>query len=305
MWFRVKKWGCYLSIIVLLPYVLTVFLNGPGIISASAVDERKVRVRIGTDEDADEDTDEGKTVEMSLEDYGIAVMAREIPASYEIEALKAQAVLVRTEIYKALEEQGSGAALEEAFWTQEDMEKDWGVAKYSHYYHRLQRAWQETDSKVLMKDQKAAAAPFCRLTNGSTRSGAEVLGEAYAYLQPVDCAADIEAQEQIQTVTVADMDAEIVSCDSGGYVLAVRVGEEQMSGEEFRTEYLLASSCFTLQKFNGKLRITTRGVGHGLGMSQYTANKLAKEGSGYEDILAYFFEELEIQEVADIVGMEE
>ena len=74
-----------------------------------------------------------------------------------------------------------------------------------------------------------------------------------------------------------------------------------MSGEEFRTNYHLASSCFTLQKYNGKLRITTRGVGHGLGMSQNTANEAAKKGDGYEEILERFFEGTDIKEVTDIV----
>ncbi len=317
MWVKMKKWACYLSIIVLLPYVLTVFLNGPGIVSPTTVDDREVRVSVDTasekssgqnqEENGEDGKPEGETdpveksVSMPLEDYCVGIMAKEIPADYQMEALKAQAVLVRTEIFREIGEKGSGAVMDTEFWTQEEMEKAWGVTKYNRYRHRLENAWQATEGKVLMKDGIAANAPFCRLTNGSTRNGAEVLGEEYAYLKPVDCEEDIEAQEQIQTVTLEDMDAEVTDCDSCGYVLAVRVGKEKMSGEAFRDKHQLASSCFTLQKFNGKLRITTRGVGHGLGMSQFTANKLAKSGEGYEKILSYFFEELNLQEVADIV----
>lgn len=293
MWIKMKKWGCYLSIIVLLPYVLTVFLNGPGIAGSTAVDDREVKVNV-------EDHAQ-KSVSMPLEEYCVGIMAKEIPADYQMEALKAQAVLVRTEIFREIGEKGSDAVMDTEFWTQEEMEKAWGVTKYSRYRHRLENAWQATEGKVLMKDGVAANAPFCRLTNGSTRNGTEVLGEEYAYLKPVDCEEDIEAQEQIQTVTLEDMDAEVTDCDSCGYVLTVRVGKEKMSGEEFRNKHQLASSCFTLQKFNGKLRITTRGVGHGLGMSQFMANKLAKRGEEYEKILSYFFEELDLLEVADIV----
>ena len=72
-------------------------------------------------------------------------------------------------------------------------------------------------------------------------------------------------------------------------------------GEEFRQTYGLASSCFILQKYDGKLRITTRGVGHGLGLSQYTANEMANEGKDAAEILQYFFEGTEIREVAEIV----
>ena len=79
MWQRVKKLGCYLLIILLLPYVVTVFLNGPGLVSSSQVDSAGVRVNTGEGE-----------VEMSLEEYCIGVLARAIPANYEEEALKAQ-----------------------------------------------------------------------------------------------------------------------------------------------------------------------------------------------------------------------
>ena len=61
------------------------------------------------------------------------------------------------------------------------------------------------------------------------------------------------------------------------------------------------SACFTLQDYNGKLRVTTRGVGHGLGMSQYTANRMAKEGKDYKEILDYFFSGTEIKEVTEIL----
>ena len=105
----------------------------------------------------------------------------------------------------------------------------------------------------------------------------------------------------MKTITVDDMDAEVAACDTAGYVLQVKVGEEAVSGEEFRSNYHLESSCFSLQHYNGKLLITTRGIGHGLGMSQYTANELAKEGKTVEDILQYFFEGTQIKEVAEIV----
>lgn len=74
-----------------------------------------------------------------------------------------------------------------------------------------------------------------------------------------------------------------------------------MSGEEFRNKYQLASSCFTLQPYNGKLRVTTRGAGHGIGMSQYTANEMEKKKQGYRKILKYFFEGTDIKEVTEII----
>jgi len=284
---------CYLIIIVLLPYVVTVFINGPGMVSSSRVDGIYVKVK----------TDAG-TVDMPMEEYCIGILAKEIPADYKKEALKAQSILIRTQVYAKLRSDGSEAVFEQGFWTREQMEEAWGAVKTAANYAKLESAWQETEGQIVTYEGEPAKTSFFRLSNGSTRDGKEVLGEEYPYLKIVDCPLDIEAQEQIQTVTVDDIDAEITACDTAGYVTAVRVGNETVSGEEFRNNYHLDSSCFTLQKYKGKLRITTRGVGHGLGMSQYTANEMAKDGADAAGILEYFFEGTELKEVASIVDAE-
>nr|WP_076779960.1 SpoIID/LytB domain-containing protein [Lachnoclostridium phocaeense] len=287
---RLKKIGCYLIIIVLLPYIVTVFMNGPAIPTDTTVDTTYVKVK-------KDDTE----LELPLEEYCIGRMAKEIPADYEEEALKAQAVIVRTSVYKSIKERGTQVVLEDDFWTEEEMRQQWG-SSYSGHYRKMQNAWNDTEGQVVMYGENLANTPFTRLTNGNTRDGKEVLGsEDYPYLKIKDCPLDIEAAEQIQTVTVDDMDAEVTAMDTAGYVTSVRVGQETVNGEEFRQTYGLASSCFILQKYDGKLRITTRGVGHGLGLSQYTANEMAKEGKDVSEILQYFFEGTEIKEVAEIV----
>ena len=287
---KLKKLGCYLIIIILLPYVVTVFLNGPSITSYSHVDSTSVKVKSGDAE-----------VMMPIEEYCIGVLAKEIPASYNQEALKAQAVLVRTDVYRKIRENGKETVLSEEFWTQKQMENAWG-AKYSKYYNRLSEAWNDTEGEVLFYGEELALTPFFRLSNGCTRDGKEVLGsDAYPYLKIVDCPYDIEDKKQIQTVMTEDMDAEVTETDTAGYVLSVRFGQENISGEEFRNNYGLASGCCTLQRYNGRIRITTRGEGHGLGMSQYSADQMAKDGETYDAILQYFYEGTELKEVAEIL----
>ena len=298
---KFKQFGYYLIIIVLLPYVITVFINGPSITTSSHVDGTYVKVKLDENQTAEDSGGEGNVIELPIEDYCIGIIAKEVLPEYEKEMLKAQAVLVRTDVYRRIEQEGSDTVLNEPFWTQKQMEKAWGVTKYSRYYNKLRNAWRDTEGQVLMYEGKLAKTPFFRLSNGSTRDGKEVLGEEYPYLKIMECPMDIEAEEQIQTVTMEDMDAEVKECDTAGYVLSVQVGKEEVSGEEFRTNYHLASSCFTLQKYNGKLRITTRGVGHGLVMSQNTANQMAKNGREYEEILEEFFEDTDMKEVTDIV----
>ena len=239
-----------------------------------------------------------KIIEMPLEDYGISVMAKEMPGSYKKEAWKAQAVLVRTSICEKMNQDGSDTVLEQSYLTDAQKKHLWGSNKYYSYYNKLKKAWEETDGEILTWKGKPAYAPFCRLTNGSTRDAKESLGEEYPYLKKVACPKDLENEWQIQTTMEENLDAKVTALDSAGYVKKVRVGEEIISGEAFREKYYLASSSFILQKYDGKLRIITCGVGHGYGMSQYTANEMGKT---YKEILGYFYKKTKIREVAEIV----
>ena len=234
---KMKRLGSYLLIIVLLPYIITVFLNGPAVTTSANVDEGYIMVE-----------NEGKETEMSIEEYCIGRLAKEIPASYEEEALKAQAVLVRTTVYGQILEGGSGVVLPDEFWTADEMRKQWGGRKYNTYYDKLKSAWEQTDGQVLMYGDKPANVPYCRLTNGNTRDGAEVLGsEDYPYLKIKECPLDIESKEQMRTIILEEMDVEVTSTDTAGYVLGVRVGEETVSGEEFRkTPYRTMRESFGL-----------------------------------------------------------
>ena len=304
---KVKQAGCWLLIIVLLPYIITVFINGPKVITASKADETMVKIK--------------KNGKMPVEEYCIGVLARDMPADYEKEALNAQAVLIRTEVYRMIQEAGGDGTLpEEAadeFWTEKQMKSAWGM-RYAENYRKLKNALESTAGQVLFYGKDLAMTPFFNLSNGYTRDAKEVLGkEEYPYLKIVECPGDVNAENEIQTVIlevkseqkgenegttgIETMDVEIQETDSVGYVLKIRVGDKVMSGEEFRNKYHLASSCFTLQPYNGKLRVTTRGAGHGIGMSQYTANEMAKKEQGYRKILKYFFKGTDIKEVTEII----
>lgn len=294
MYQKLKKWVSALFIIVLLPYIITIFLNGPMKVTSASIEEAEIYVK----------TERGRLL-MSMKDIGIGILAKEMPASFEKEALKAQAVLIRTRLYKEVGNQEANEITQEDFWTAKEMEEAWGSADYISKQRKLNMAWEETQGQVLTYEGELALTPFFYLSNGSTRDSKEALGEEYPYLKIVDCPLDIESVEQMQTVTMDMMKAEILKTDTAGYVLDVQVGEEKVNGEEFRTAYGLASSCFVLQEYENKLRITTRGVGHGVGMSQNTANELAKNGKVYEEILEYFYQGTELKEVADIIQKED
>ncbi|MEE1314557.1 MAG: SpoIID/LytB domain-containing protein [Faecalimonas sp.] len=232
-----------------------------------------------------------------LDEYCIGILASEVSPEYSEEMRKVQAVLVRTTVYSELDTL-SKEEVEEALRKQTKLDREWKQS--------LETAWQETEGQVVMHGETLALVPFHQLSNGKTRSGAEVLGEdSYPYLQVIECPKDIGAEEQMQTKVLEVAGASVTKKDSAGYVLEVKVGEETCSGESFRDTYELASSCFELQEFDGKTRVVTRGVGHGLGLSQFTANEMAKEGKTYQEILQFFFPGTELKEVAEILWEQE
>lgn len=258
---KLKKIGAIVIIVVLLPYIITIFINGEKI-------------------NASQDT--------ALDEYCIGVLSQEVSSDYDDEMLKAQAVVVRTTIYSEI------TKLDKELLVKPDMDSSW--------YQKLKKIWEETDGQVLMYNDKLALLPFHQLSNGKTRSGQEVLGsDAYPYLQVRDCPKDVGSDSHMQTKVISVAGVKIVSSDSAGYVTQVQIGEEKCSGDSFRDTYGLASSSFELQEFDGKTRAVTKGVGHGLGMSQYTANEMAKEGKSYQEILQFFYEGTEMKEVAEIL----
>lgn len=269
---KIKKFLAVLTIIVLLPYIITIFINGRNVESNEEID--------------------GK--DALLKQHCIGLLAKEVSSEYEEEMLKVQALLVRTTVYKQVEELGEEITKQEGFGDVSGIEKSW--------YRKLEKIWEETEGQVIMYEEKLALVPFHQVSNGKTRNGSEVLGsEEYPYLKMKECPKDVEADNQMESKFIEVKGAKVVTYDTAGYALNVKVGEENCSGESFRDTYGLASSCFELQEFEENTRVITKGVGHGLGLSQYTANEMAKEGKNYKEILQYFFEGTEVKEVAEIL----
>lgn len=313
---KLRSLGAFLLILILLPYIFTVFFHGADRINRMS-DTQYVKV-----ETVREDTDGKEKIvkEVPLEEYFLGVLALETPKNSEPEMLKAQAVLIRTKLCKQ-EGSSTDPIFTEKYLSAEELRKYWGKEDYETQYRRLEQAMKETEGQVLFYGEDYAWTPFHKSSAGMTRNAQEVLGtEEYPYLTARECPLDKEADEEIQIVsfpyrevqekcrpflvavakeeakkTYGFADLEIVSVDTAGYVKEFRIGETICSGDEFRDALSLASGSFSIQDKDGCLQITTEGVGHGLGMSQWTAQAMAKEGKGYKEILQYFFEGTELK----------
>lgn len=300
---------------LLLPYIVTVLINGKSIDGNGDNSPFYVKVQVGDMEK-----------KVLWDEYLTGVVAKEIQPDYHEEMLKVQTIITRTNLYRKIEEK-KDVVFSGEYMTRGDMEKLWGKDNGRKIYKKLKKAVSDTEGKAILYKGKPASASFHQLSNGKTRNGNEVLGgENYPYLKTKDCPKDIENKWQLQTLELSyeevkeycqpflaavdkkeaekpftKEDFEIKQTDTAGYVTKVRIGKHIYAGEEFRNALELPSSCFSFQESNGMLKITTKGVGHGIGLSQHTANEMAKKGKTYEEILQYFFEGTEIREVAEIL----
>ena len=312
---KFKSIAAFLIILILLPYIVSVFVNGADVREDDG-ENFYVKVKVPDAEEAD-----GVT-EIRWTDYLAGILAEEISEDCEPETLKAQAVVIRTQIYRTLED-SEDKTLTESYLSRDEMEDKWGAENYGEYYEKYIRAVEETDDTVVMYGDAYAWTPFHQSSNGMTRSAAEVLGSNdYPYIAVRECPLDKEADDEIQTFTfsyteiqslcrdflVAEEDEnkaaegytyddfEVRSCDSAGYVSELRIGNTICTGDQFRDALSLPSSAFSFsEEDDDNIKITTTGKGHGLGMSIWTADQMAKEGKTFEEILAFFFEGTELR----------
>ena len=283
-----------LIILILLPYVAVVFRTG-NMNGLSA--EQK---------------------EPGLEEFVAGILPGQMPVTYEEEALKVQAVIVRTnllkksmEYYQTEDIRQAEEAIQEkdledmgfAYYSPEKLEDLWGYEQWEHYADKIQKAAEATSGEILTWEGKPVELPYHAVSAGRTRDGA-VLGEAYSYLEAVECPGDLEAADYLKIEifpsdhfseegTTEELLPEAAKRDESGYVIEVRLGDEILGGEEFRDRYGLNSSCFTIERVEEGIRITTKGLGHGLGLSMYQANRQALEGKTYLEILSYFYKNVE------------
>ena len=260
----------------------------------------------------------GDTVEETpLREYLIGVVAAEMPAGFETEALKAQSVAARTyALYCMDSARHADADVCDDYrccqaWSGEDaLREKWG-ADYDALHARIESAVDATAGQTLRYNGKPILAAFHSSSGGRTESSAEVWGGALPYLVSVNSPEDAATvPNYVSIVELSALDfrdtllhehgeadfsgAEAdwigaVETTEGGRVDAVTLGGVRFTGRELRELFALRSTDFTLDYINGVFVFTVTGFGHGVGMSQYGAQRMALDGAGYTDILAHYY----------------
>lgn len=266
--------------------------------------------------------------EMPLEDYIIGVVAAEVPASFEIEAIKAQAVAARSYLmshinsYKTTgipeNHKGADACTDythcQAWIGESERKASWNSDVADENWEKIKNAVNATKGEVMRYDGEIINAVFHSTSGGKTENAVDVWGSDVPYLKSVDSEgdkkspkyesdADISVDEYKNTVAanIADIDwskglySDIVRSDAGG-IVTMKVGGVQIKGSKFRSMFGIRSANVELSEKDGRIYMKVLGYGHGVGMSQYGANYLAGEGKDYKEILKTYYTGVEITE---------
>lgn len=259
------------------------------------------------------DVDSNEETNLDLEEYVVGVVAGEMPASFEIEALKAQAIAARSYALSKIETSTESYDLvtditNQVYITTEDMQEKWGE-DYDFYYDKIKNAVSATKNLVMEYEGDVISAYYFAMSNGATEDVSLVFGEARDYLKSVDSSWDESVKNFSVTTTFtkeefcsklsidcSNITIGAIDRSSTNRVNTIVINDKEFKGTTLRTLLGLRSTDFTID-IADDIKITTKGYGHGVGMSQYGANEMAKNCASYEEILNHYYKDIDIVEI--------
>ncbi|MBE2976316.1 stage II sporulation protein D [Priestia megaterium] len=257
-------------------------------------------------------TETKKVEKLPLEDYLVGVVAAEMPATFELEALKAQSLAARTYIVQTMMNGNShlpeGADVTDTVEYQVYLNKDELRSRWNKDYDwkikKIQEAVKDTQGQILTYKNKPINATFFSTSNGYTENSEAYWKNSIPYLKSVASPWDKKSPEftNQKVMSVASFErrlgvkltnsgsvGEIVSRTPGQRVDYVKINGKELSGKDVREKLGLSSADFHWTKKGNEIIINTKGYGHGIGMSQYGANGMALEGKTYKDIVTHYY----------------
>lgn len=245
----------------------------------------------------------GQVQRVLLDDYLLGVVAGEMPASFELEAIKAQVVASRTFVYSRLLSVDNTTNTQ-VYLNEEEMKKSW-QDHYEDYKAKIEKAIEATRGEIMTYQGECISALFYSSSNGKSENVENYFaGSPKSYLVSVDSPWD-EKYDSSFLREKSFSRAELNQCFGNfvyrdmirypsGRVQSMVINGKNYTGRQVREKLQLASSDFTIEKEGDDFVFVTKGNGHGVGMSQYGAQGMAKEGYGYVDILKHYYQGIDI-----------
>lgn len=267
---RKQSWVTKIFLLLTLPYLVTVFVNGSEAVSVN------------------------KTTDM--ENILPIILRGQISPEHQIETIEAQAVIARSNFMRKIQEQkDTGSILREISNNVKQNGRVWKIPEVCY-----ETAVKNTQGQILTVDGELKLVPYHEISAGETRDGEAAFHDPqYAYLKSVDSSADKDATEYLNSTYVSEQqlpkDLTISLRDKSGYVQSLMADENILEGTAFASGMGIASPAFSMQKLDDRMRFLSKGKGHGLGFSQYGGDALAKEGKTWQEILHIYFPLMEIE----------
>lgn len=271
-------------------------------------------------------TSSGKINTLDMKDYIIGVVAAEMPAEYEEDALKAQAVAAYTYTKWLMENadnpQGEADISDDAqshqgYLDEKQLKEKWGN-QFESRYEKIAQCVGEVYGEYLTYEGRAVLSCFHALSPGRTADAKAVWGSDIPYLKSVSAPGDLLSPDidSEHTLSVEEFQKLCASLDGAkldeneekwlgkaekednGFIKTIVIGEKRFSANEIRNAFSLESPYFTLSYSGESFVFKVKGRGHGLGMSQYSADYMARQGSDYKEILLHFYSGVKIEKTA-------
>lgn len=251
---------------------------------------------------------------IELEEYIVGVVAAEMPASFDIEALKAQAIASRTfainKIYNNKNYIFKTNTNDQAYITILEMKEKW-KSDFEKYYNKIFEAVFETKNKIIVYQNKPIKAYYFAMSNGQTENAITVFNETEPYLVSVNSDLETSLNNLVKLKTFSKEEfctqLNLNNCvtiniskilrSNTNRVEEIIINEHKFLGTKFRKMLQLRSTDFEISIIEDKIHITTKGYGHGVGMSQYGANLLASQGLNYEEIIKHYYQNTKINSI--------
>lgn len=250
-----------------------------------------------------------------LEEYIIGVVSGEMPVSFNKEALKAQAVAARSYVmYKIINNKKKNydvtdTTLNQVYLDDENLKKNW-KNKYKENKKKIESAVEETAYEYITYNGKIADALFFSTSSGYTENSEDVFVSALPYLKSVESKWDSISPsyiinktytkddfcKKLQINCVDKVQVSITDKTKSGRINKIKVNNKTFTGQQIVNIFKLKSIKFEI-KVSDNVTITTRGFGHGVGMSQYGAEGMARAGYTYDQILKHYYTGVKIEKI--------
>ena len=244
-----------------------------------------------------------KKTDLSLEDYIVGVVSCEMPASFDIEALKAMSVAARTyALYKSERNKTLKTTTDDQCYIDESAMKEKWKNNFDKYYNKINNAVNDTKGEYMTYNDKTIIAFYFSISNGKTENVENVFSQKLDYLVSVDSSWDkrnnsnekdikMKVSDFLKKLNINDNKINNIKIDRSN---TNRINNKNYKGTKFRSLLNLKSTDIEIKYDNDYVYIHTVGYGHGVGMSQYGANYMAQDGYKYDDILKHYYKGVKI-----------